>query len=233
MNLQNGSDVHLPSISPGSANSFISDKVRMLSASPVLLTSLSSQFSLSPDPTQWGAAVSMNHPEPDDVLHNPDPKRDRRSDGGGSLFTHRGLANLGCLLLISLAVIALLYVTLQTLDASLSMRQWRIVPDTRSLPISRAKHSPTVADSTLVVRTEPGRYAFRMTCPDQTVTSNRFRVCPGTGLLSTWRRPRRLIPNRHIGMEPICNSSSATSSILKDGPSIPVRLMYQLGYCNC
>ncbi|KAI0269100.1 glycoside hydrolase family 16 protein [Russula aff. rugulosa BPL654] len=42
----------------------------------------------------------MNVREPDDHLHNPDPKRDRHYDAGGSIFTARGIANLGCLLIL-------------------------------------------------------------------------------------------------------------------------------------
>lgn len=49
----------------------------------------------------------MNHPEPDDYLHNPDPKRDRRSDRGGSIFTLRGLENIGCIAVLVLALMAL------------------------------------------------------------------------------------------------------------------------------
>ena len=68
------------------------------------------QFSLSPDPQLWGADLSPNHPEPDDFLHNPDPRRDRRNDRGGSVFTCRGLTNLGCLIFLALGLVALLYV---------------------------------------------------------------------------------------------------------------------------
>ena len=68
------------------------------------------QFSLSPDPKAWGADLSPNHPEPDDYLHNPDPRRDRNSDRGGSVLTYRGLTNLGCLVFLALGLVALLYV---------------------------------------------------------------------------------------------------------------------------
>ncbi|EIN14053.1 beta-glucan synthesis-associated protein [Punctularia strigosozonata HHB-11173 SS5] len=66
--------------------------------------SLSDKFSLSPDPHQWGAELSINHAEPDDFLHNPDPKRDRKNDEGGTIFTYRGITNLGCLLLLALSL---------------------------------------------------------------------------------------------------------------------------------
>lgn len=50
----------------------------------------------------------MNTPEPDDFLHNPDPKRDRINDRGGNIFTSRGLANLGCLLILGAGCVMLL-----------------------------------------------------------------------------------------------------------------------------
>ncbi|KAL4078027.1 glycoside hydrolase family 16 protein [Scleroderma citrinum] len=43
----------------------------------------------------------MGTPEPDDYLHNPDPKRDLKSDKGGHIFTARGIANLGCLFILA------------------------------------------------------------------------------------------------------------------------------------
>lgn len=58
----------------------------------------------------WAAEAGVNHAEPDDYLHNPDPRRDRKSDKGGSIFTSRGLANLGCLLILVTGLIALLCV---------------------------------------------------------------------------------------------------------------------------
>jgi beta-glucan synthesis-associated protein KRE6 len=67
------------------------------------------QFSLSPDPSSWGADISPNHAEPDDYLHNPDPRRDRKNDKGGNVFTYRGLTNLGCLLLLVAGIVTLLY----------------------------------------------------------------------------------------------------------------------------
>ena len=50
----------------------------------------------------------MSTPEPDDVIHNPDPRRDRRNDQGGSVFTVRGLGNLGCLSILATGCLALL-----------------------------------------------------------------------------------------------------------------------------
>jgi hypothetical protein len=50
----------------------------------------------------------MSSPETDDYLHNPDPKRDRKSDKGGTIFTCRGIANLGCLFVLVMGVLMLL-----------------------------------------------------------------------------------------------------------------------------
>ena len=51
----------------------------------------------------------MNVPEPDDHLHNPDPKRDRHYDSGGHIFTPRGIANLGCLFILAAGMMMLLF----------------------------------------------------------------------------------------------------------------------------
>ncbi|KAH9969089.1 beta-glucan synthesis-associated protein [Russula dissimulans] len=72
-----------------------------------MVHSISDKFSLSPDPASWGSDLSPNHPEPDDYLHNPDPNRDRKNDRGGSIFTFRGLTNLGCLALLIVVLLAL------------------------------------------------------------------------------------------------------------------------------
>ncbi|KDQ21161.1 hypothetical protein BOTBODRAFT_72946, partial [Botryobasidium botryosum FD-172 SS1] len=66
------------------------------------------KFALSPDPDQWGTVNSLNHAEPDDAIHNPDPNRDRKYDKGGSVFTARGMANVGCLAFLCLGIVALL-----------------------------------------------------------------------------------------------------------------------------
>ncbi|SJL05545.1 related to KRE6-glucan synthase subunit [Armillaria ostoyae] len=70
-------------------------------------SSTTSLFSLSPDPAAWGSDISPNHPEPDDYLHNPDPRRDRNNDLGGSVFTYRGLTNLGCIVVLGLGLVSL------------------------------------------------------------------------------------------------------------------------------
>ncbi len=72
-----------------------------------LAPSIKDKFSLSADPGSWGADVNPQHAEPDDYLHNPDPKRDRRGDHGGTIFTARGLMNVGCLLILGMALITL------------------------------------------------------------------------------------------------------------------------------
>lgn len=74
------------------------------------------QYSLSPSPAQWGMPLHMNNAEPDDFLHNPDPRRDRKNDPGGTIFTLRGLANLGCLVVLALGCLMLLCVFLAILQ---------------------------------------------------------------------------------------------------------------------
>ncbi|KAK0464977.1 beta-glucan synthesis-associated [Desarmillaria tabescens] len=74
---------------------------------PSLAPSISDKFSLSPDPAAWGSDISPNHAEPDDYLHNPDPRRDRKNDNGGSVFTYRGLTNLGCIVVLGLGLVSL------------------------------------------------------------------------------------------------------------------------------
>ncbi|ESK82846.1 glycoside hydrolase family 16 protein [Moniliophthora roreri MCA 2997] len=69
-------------------------------------SSVGEKFSLSPDPKAWGLDLS-GQAEPDDHLHNPDPIRDKKYDRGGSIFTSRGLANIGCLVLLSVSIITL------------------------------------------------------------------------------------------------------------------------------
>ncbi|KAI0041789.1 glycoside hydrolase family 16 protein [Auriscalpium vulgare] len=70
-------------------------------------TSISGKFSLAPDPSLWDPSLRTNDPEPDDYLHNPDPKRDRKYDQGGTIFTARGLSNLGCLLVLACGIVTL------------------------------------------------------------------------------------------------------------------------------
>lgn len=70
-------------------------------------TSLSNQYSFPPSPVTWGTPLLIGTPEPDDDLHNPDPRRDRKNDLGETIFTARGVANLGCLLILCLACLML------------------------------------------------------------------------------------------------------------------------------
>ncbi|KAJ7573926.1 beta-glucan synthesis-associated [Mycena floridula] len=70
------------------------------------ISSIAAKFSLGVDPALWGSQVYTTTPEPDDVLHNVDPKRDRLN-AKGSIFTKRGLLNLGCLVFTCLAIVGL------------------------------------------------------------------------------------------------------------------------------
>ncbi|KAJ7293423.1 glycoside hydrolase family 16 protein [Mycena rebaudengoi] len=70
---------------------------------PSVVPSISEKFSLSPDPAAWGADLSIDYPEPDDALHNPDPKRGHKGD----IFTVRGLTNLGCLIILGAGLLTL------------------------------------------------------------------------------------------------------------------------------
>ncbi|KIK93596.1 glycoside hydrolase family 16 protein [Paxillus rubicundulus Ve08.2h10] len=83
---------------------------RSASPSPYA-NSLSDKYALKPNPAEWGAyALVMGTPEPDDYLHNPDPKRDLKNDEGGTICTPRGIANLGCLFILSSACVILFLV---------------------------------------------------------------------------------------------------------------------------
>ncbi|KAL1752846.1 beta-glucan synthesis-associated [Schizophyllum commune] len=65
-------------------------------------------YSLSADPSTWGVANLMpDYREADDRLHYPDWRRDRGKDMGGSIATCRGLTNLGCVVLLSVLIVAL------------------------------------------------------------------------------------------------------------------------------
>jgi hypothetical protein len=66
------------------------------------------QYALHTDPSSWGG--DSNVQEQDDHLHNPDPRRDRKNDAGGHIFTARGMANLGCLAILFFGLVILLYV---------------------------------------------------------------------------------------------------------------------------
>lgn len=64
-------------------------------------SSFAEKYSLSPSPRAWGTPLALDNPEPDDYLHNPDPRRDRKNDKGGTIVTARGIANLGCLFVLA------------------------------------------------------------------------------------------------------------------------------------
>ncbi|KAG9082147.1 hypothetical protein FRC07_014296, partial [Ceratobasidium sp. 392] len=70
-------------------------------------TRLNESYSFDPDPLHWGTKhLALNDPEPDDELHNPDPRRDRTYDRHVA-FSVRGLINVGCLALVVLALVML------------------------------------------------------------------------------------------------------------------------------
>lgn len=54
----------------------------------------------------------LDGPEEDDMLHSPDPCRDRKSDLRGHIFTRRGLVNLGCVFVLATGLVTLLYATI-------------------------------------------------------------------------------------------------------------------------
>ncbi|KAG9038848.1 hypothetical protein FRB95_014397 [Tulasnella sp. JGI-2019a] len=70
-------------------------------------SSISDKYSFGADPASWGAEIGPGHPEPDDHIHNPDPRRDRKNDEGGTIFTSRGIANLGCLAILACGLVTL------------------------------------------------------------------------------------------------------------------------------
>lgn len=63
-------------------------------------SSVADKFALPSAISTWGMPLLMNEVEPDDYLHNPNPRRDRKNDKGGNIFTSRGIANLGCLFIL-------------------------------------------------------------------------------------------------------------------------------------
>ncbi|TRM64746.1 beta-glucan synthesis-associated [Schizophyllum amplum] len=66
------------------------------------------QYDLHADPLAWGASnIMRGHREADDVIHNPDPRRDRMVDRGSTIFTLRGVSNLGFLALLLLGLCGL------------------------------------------------------------------------------------------------------------------------------
>ncbi|KAK0496775.1 glycoside hydrolase family 16 protein [Armillaria luteobubalina] len=69
--------------------------------------SISSKYSLAPDPYSWGSNLNPYVNEPDDSLHNPTVKGGRIVDDSELSFSSRGVANLGCLSLLCMGILAL------------------------------------------------------------------------------------------------------------------------------
>lgn len=67
--------------------------------------SAADRYALPPDFKAWGGG--NDDPEPDDHLHNPDPARDRHHDKAGTIFTKRGLMNVGALAILAAALLTL------------------------------------------------------------------------------------------------------------------------------
>ncbi|KAK0188685.1 glycoside hydrolase family 16 protein [Armillaria mellea] len=74
--------------------------------------SLSEKFSLAADPATWGSNLSVNYQEPDDALHNPTVRGGKVVDDDAISFSKRGIANVGCLMILCLGLLALLSVPL-------------------------------------------------------------------------------------------------------------------------
>ncbi|KAJ6499293.1 beta-glucan synthesis-associated [Mycena sanguinolenta] len=61
--------------------------------------SLHARYSLGPDPDKWGVAIDPGDEDPDDELHRPDKT--------GTSLSVRGVTNIGCLLIVVAAMLAL------------------------------------------------------------------------------------------------------------------------------
>ncbi len=97
--------------SAASSSQHLSDKVRDSRSSMVCASTPISpaQFSLAPDPRTWGSAIAYNHHEPDDAIHNPTLKNGKMVDDYDNVsLSSRGFANIGCLIIIALAILMLL-----------------------------------------------------------------------------------------------------------------------------
>jgi hypothetical protein len=86
--------------------STLSEKVCRSSPNLSLRRPHFSKYSLSPDPRSWGANLSPDFIEPDDSLHNPE--NPFHADGRRFTFSARGLANLGCLAMLSAVFLVVL-----------------------------------------------------------------------------------------------------------------------------
>jgi beta-glucan synthesis-associated protein KRE6 len=67
------------------------------------------KFNLSPDPRAWGNTAGA---EDDDWLH--DPRKGKGINDRGTIFTLRGISNVGCLAILAVGLTTLLYVSLTT-----------------------------------------------------------------------------------------------------------------------
>ncbi|KAJ7489436.1 beta-glucan synthesis-associated [Mycena latifolia] len=68
---------------------------------------MAEKFSLSPDPTSWGSNLSPHLAEPDDALHNPEVRNGKFIERGSFSWSTRAIYNIGCLIILSLALLAL------------------------------------------------------------------------------------------------------------------------------
>lgn len=98
-----------PPSGPRSHFSLVSGKSTPYSttSTSTLVSSTSGRIALSADPDFWEITPGTPGSATDDWLHNPDPKRDRRNDRGGTIFTKRGFANVGCIALTVILVLSL------------------------------------------------------------------------------------------------------------------------------
>ncbi|KAF8634470.1 hypothetical protein AX15_000911 [Amanita polypyramis BW_CC] len=97
----------MPSTSSLSESPYSGVSATVGSRVPASARSVSDKYSLPPDPAAWGSNLSPAYKEDDDWLHNPDPRRDRKNDAGGSFLTYRGLTNLGCLIVLCVGLVTL------------------------------------------------------------------------------------------------------------------------------
>ncbi|TFK99447.1 beta-glucan synthesis-associated [Pterulicium gracile] len=67
---------------------------------------ISQKFYLPPDPQQWGSTLYKDVHEPDDDMHDPTRSDDRNKHGIFG-FSARGLANLGCIIILTLSLLTL------------------------------------------------------------------------------------------------------------------------------
>ncbi|EJU00032.1 glycoside hydrolase family 16 protein [Dacryopinax primogenitus] len=105
--MQYGSYGHRPGSGSGSESGRSSTDMPLVPGQGVhsRATSITSRFSLAPDPNSWGQFPERE--EADDFLHTPDPKRDYNKDRGGNIFTLRGLENVGCVIILIVGLIVL------------------------------------------------------------------------------------------------------------------------------